>query len=237
MQDVATWTKEAVPGSYSISTHAIKIEWQKEFTADVVVGWRQTQGLLIPHCPTEEPSKWIETDPERHAELVRQRNKKFDEPIFSRQVRIMKYLNRRWKMQDPQERKPLSSFHITALALKILTAQAPHEVWTPQFCTQAAVLVQSPLEDPAGIGDDLVARDPDYASALLAEAGKKTAAALKASSDAEAERLLREVFGDPDELAAVLGEGPVSVSSSGALIGAATGKRVVKPVRSHGDGG
>src|SRR5439155_2929221 len=113
-------------------------------------------------------------------------------------------------LRDDLERKPLASFHITALALAILKAPMGFEHWTPLFFETAAWMVQKPLPDPTGVGEDIVARDPNYASTLLYEAGEKTRRALSAS-ESEAGALLKDVFGVPDERAAMIGKSPVWV--------------------------
>jgi hypothetical protein len=241
MTDVQSWIKHDIRGSYKLTTHAIKIEFpDEEFTADVVVGWRQAQGILLPHCPNDEPHRWIESDPAGHRNMVLGRNKEFKDfpgrSIFSKQVRILKSWNREQQLRDHEERKPLSSFHVTALALTILKTPRSFEEWTPLFFEAASTLVSSPLEDPAGVGDDIEPNDPAYASERLRDAATKTRGALSASED-EAEALLKDVFGEPDTRAAILGKGPVSVSPGGALVGGTvSGGRAVRTVRSHGDG-
>lgn len=225
-----------INGKFELSTHAIKIIYpDEEFTADVVVGWSQPAGILIPECPTDgRPHRWIATDPKRHAAQVRERNRQFGSPLFSQEIRIMKYLNREWRLRDNDERKPLSSFHVTALGLAILRSRASLAEMTPLYLEKAAKLVLQPLPDPAEVGETLQAKDPAYASNLLVEAGKKTRRALSASPQ-EAERLLLEVFGKPSDREALLGPAPVSVSAAGALIPGLAGERVVSTVRSHGE--
>jgi hypothetical protein len=239
MSDVRSWIEDSIDGTFETTTHAIKISFPDEqFTADVVVGRREEQGITLPHCPTGEPHCWIDSDPQGHRDLVLARNTAFKTQgpsIFSKEIRILKCWNREMELRDAHERKPLSSFHVTALSLHILTKPAEFELWTPAFFDAASRLVLTPLPDPSGVGDDIEARDPAYASALLAEAAHKTAQALKASDD-EAEELLLDVFGDPKEREALTGKGPVSVAPTGALVsGAAAGGRSVIKVRSHGD--
>lgn len=236
LDTVRSWIEPVIDGKFEISTHAIKITFPDEdFTADIVIGRKQAKGLLIPHCPKDEPHRWIATDPERHKEQVLERNKLFGSAIFTRQIRILKHLNRRWKLADPLERKPLSSFHITALALKVLTEPTTHAEWTPFFLEHASVLVMQPLPDPASVGDPIEAHDPAYAAALLADAAAKTRRALTVS-DEEAEKILREVFGDPERLDKVVNEASISVGKSGVLgVPAAAAVRATPVVRSHGD--
>lgn len=239
MSDVTSWVEDAVEGTFETTTHAIKITFpDEEFTADVVVGQRQEQGITLPHCPQDEPHRWIESDPQGHRDLVLGRNVEFKDhgpSIFSKEIRILKCWNREQKLRDAQERKPLASFHVTALALHILTKPASFELWTPAFFAAASRLVLQPLPDPSGVGDDIEARDPAYASALLADAAEKTARALKVADD-EAEALLVDVFGDPQRRDAITGKGPVSLTETGAIVGGTVaGGRSVITVRSHGD--
>jgi tRNA nucleotidyltransferase (CCA-adding enzyme) len=78
MADVQEWLKPEIRGSYELSTHAIKITYPDEdFTADVVVGVKQGSGIILPHCPKDEPHRWIASDPEQHGRLVRERNEEF----------------------------------------------------------------------------------------------------------------------------------------------------------------
>jgi hypothetical protein len=242
MRDVQSWIEDDVRGSYECSAHAIKITFpDEEFTADIVVGKKQSQGILLPHCPKGEPSehRWIASDPAGHRNLVLGRNKAFEDftgrSIFSKQIRILKWWNREEQLRDAQERKPLSSFHVTALALHILNSPMGFEEWTPTFFEAASRLVLSPLKDPSGVGDDIVAKYPEYAAERMTEAAAITRRALHVSEE-EAERLLKDLFGDPERRAAITGKGPVSVSPSGALVGGAVaGGRSVRTVRSHGD--
>lgn len=243
MRDVKSWIEDDIRGVYELSAHAIKIRFpDEEFTADVVVGVRREgKGIHLPHCPKDEPHRWIESDPAGHRDLVLGRNTSFPgKSIFSKEIRILKWWNREQQLRDDYERKPLASFHITALALEILTTPMSFEEWTPLFFERAAVLVLSPLKDPTGVGEDIEAKDPAYASALLQDAAEKTRRALSVS-EREAEELLTDVFGDPDQRAAIIGKGPVWVTPGGALAGGlssgvAAGGRAVPTVRSHGDG-
>jgi hypothetical protein len=191
-----------------------------DFTADVVIGWRQAQGILLPHCPKNRPRKhqWIASDPAGHRDMVLARNRAFKESgpsIFSKQIRILKWWNREQQLRDDEERKPLASFHLTALALKILTSADSFDRWTPHFFERAAVLVTSPLPDPAGVGEPLEAKDPAYAQRLLADAALKTRRALSVG-EKEAEALLYDVFGDPDEREALLGKAAAARATFGA---------------------
>jgi hypothetical protein len=236
MTDVASWLQPHIDGRITLSTHAIKIEYSdKEFTADLVIGWKQQKGILIPHCPDDEPHRWIPTDPETHKEQVLARNRTFQpgRAIFSRQIRMIKHLNCEWQLRYELDRKPLSSFHVTALGLEILKTKAGHDEWTPLFLGKAAKLVLEPLPDPADVGDPIEAPNPQLASPLLAEAAVKT---QEARSESDAEPLLREVFGYPGRRRIIVSEPTVSVGAGGALgVGSAAIVRSTPPVRSHGE--
>jgi hypothetical protein len=235
MEDFVGWLDRELDGRLDISTHAIKVSYgDEEFTADMVIARKADVGILLPECPEQGLHRWIPSHPERHAQQVRERNAEWGSARFSRELRVLKHLNREWMLRDPFERKPLSSFHLTALGLAALLEPGTHAELTPLFLERAAELVLGPLPDPAGVGDPLQAKDPRYAAELLSAVAEKTRRALTAPT-AEAERLLREVFGDPAERAAILGPGPVSVTA-GALVGG-DGDRAVRPVRSHGDRG
>lgn len=215
--------------------HAVKVTLPGErFTADVVFGcMHPAQGLWIPHCPKDEPAQWIRTDPKEHRDQVKQRNRDLGVG-FARQIRILKVLNRKWALSDPEQRKPLSSFHLTALGLELITRPVDHATTTPVFLAAAAARVLRPLPDPAGVGPDLEARDPQRAAALLGEAAETTRRALGAGEDAG--RILRGVFGDPATVVGLAAGKPASVIAGGALVLGAAG-RAVGTGRSYGDHG
>ncbi len=213
--------------------HAVKVTVPgKPFTADVVFGCTHPdQGLLIPHCPKGEPAFWIRTDPKAHREQVTARNRDIGVE-FAREIRILKVLNRKWALAASDGRKPLGSFHLTALALALITTPVEHETTTPQFLEAAAGLVLRPLPDPAGVGPQLEARDPKLAARLLADAAERTRSALGAGGGAEA--ILRSVFGDPATTLGISQGRPVAVGAGGALSVGVAG-RAVGAGRSYGD--
>jgi hypothetical protein len=230
------------PGSCEIGTHAIKLDLDDEpFTADLVFGLtRSDGGIYIPHCPRDEQHRWIETDPEQHRELVIARNRPHDRAVFSRQIRILKQWSAWCRYADEENRKPLASFHITALALHILGDDwNGHDQWTVQFFEQAAELVHTPLPAPTGIGEPLTTRDPDYAAAHLRRAADETRRALTAPPE-QVEEILRGVFGDPALLKQIVSDQSIAVDTRGKFVPAASvaipaAARVIKPVRSYGD--
>lgn len=238
LNEVRRWIEPEIAGTFETSAHAIKITFPDcEFTADIVLGLKQEKGLLIPHCPHDDAHRWIRTDPETHKLQVLGRNKQLGSSGFTREVRILKWLNEYWQLVHELEKKPLSSFHITALALRLLTTSASHVEWTPFFLENAAALVLQPLPDPAGVGDPLTARDPVFASNLLRDAAAKTRQALAAEPE-DAECLLRDVFGYPKRIREVEGRPSVTVGRSGALaVPAAAAHRHTPHVRSHGGAG
>lgn len=216
-----------------VTTHAVRLEIRDEsYTGDVVFGVsRLGGGIELPHCPSDERHKWIESHPEAHARLVRRRNKEIGYE-FAREVRILKQLNRRWGMQASDERKPLSSWHLTALALAILDKPFSHATGTPLFLREAANRVLRPLPDPSGVGEALEARDPQQAAQLLAAAAERTAEAA-AAGDRGGE-ILEDVFGDAAVLRTAVTGGPIAVAAGGAFtVGA--GRSVHTATRGHGD--
>jgi hypothetical protein len=238
LSEVRSWIEPVIEGTFETSAHAIKITFPNcEFTADIVLGLKQQKGLLIPHCPDDQAQGWIRTDPETHKLQVLGRNEQFDSSEFTREVRILKWLNEYWQLIHELEKKPLPSFHVTALALRLLTTRASHADWTPYFLENAATLVLQPLADPAGVGDPLEARDPRFASRLLRDAAVKTKQALTATPE-EAERLLRDVFGYPMRIREVEEKPSVGIGRGGALgVAASLAHRHTPHIRSHGGGG
>lgn len=217
----------------TISTHAIKVTLPDvSFTADVVFGCTHPeQGLRIPHCPDDEPHEWIRTDPQEHARQIRRRNTDIGVE-FAREIRVLKVLNRKWSLADPDGRKPISSHHLSALALAVIHSSVIYATSTSAFLDRAAELVLRPLPDPSGIGPDLEARDPERAADLMRAAAAETRRALLAGEDAG--RILKDVFGDPVTTLAAISGSPLSVAAGGALtIG--TGTRGIGSGRSYGD--
>jgi hypothetical protein len=231
LQELCTEMGARVPGGCETSTHAVKFTFaEEEFTADVVFGAaRERTGLWIPHCPDDEPHSWIETDPRKHRDLVQKRNGLIGTE-FAKEVRILKSLNRRWRLAH--ERKIVSSWHLTALALEILTEPFTFELGTPHFLTRAAELVKRPLRDPARVGPDLEAHDAALASTLFAEAAAETERALHAGQDAG--EILEDVFGDPKTLLAAIQGSALSVGTAG-VIAVGNAGRAIGRGRDYGD--
>lgn len=238
LNEVKSWLDPEIKGTFETSAHAIKITFSDcAFTADIVIGLKQEKGLVIPHCPDNEQPRWIRTDPETHKLQVLARNKQLGSSGFTRQIRILKWLNEYWQIEHELDKKPLSSFHMTALALHLLTSGASHAEWTPFFLENAAQLVMQPLADPAGVGEPLEARNPVFVSNLMREAGRKTRAALTAAPS-DVEQLLRSVFGDPKRIREIEESPSVGIGRGGALgVGVGVAHRHTPPVRSHGGDG
>lgn len=235
LNEVLSWIEQLIKGTFETSAHAIKITFPDcEFTADIVLGLKQEKGIVIPHCPDDEQHAWIRTDPKTHKLQVLERNKQLGSSDFTRQIRILKWLNEYWQIVHVLDKKPLSSFHMTALALRLLDTRLPHAEWTPFFLENAATLVMQPLADPAGVGAPLEARNPVFVSSLMRNAATTTRQALTASPE-EAERLLREVFGYPKQIRDAEEKPSVGIGRGGMLgVGAAAAHRQSRPVNSHG---
>lgn len=214
------------------STHAVRLDFG-QYTADVVFGLTRSKGIFLPHCPDDEEHDWIDSHPRRHAQLVRDRNRDIGYE-FARQVRIFKSLNRRWQMQDEERGKAVSSWHLTALALTVVTKRLSYTDALPFFFERAARLVLQPLPDPSGVGADLEARDPERAARLFTHAAEVTREAAR-TGDA-AEEILKPLFGDAVALHAALRGDAINVGVGGVLT-VGIGRPVHTAVRSHGDDG
>lgn len=217
--------------------HAVKVEFPDvAFSADVVFGVsRSPEGLLIPHCPSGVPHKWIDTHPRRHAELIRSRNAETTYK-FARVVRILKALNTYWGAQSDTGKKPLSSFHLTSLAWTIATEIVSLGSGVEEVLRRSTDLVLRPLPDPSGVGDPIEARDPEFATRKLGAAAAAVADAIAAGD--EAEKILVTVFGDQAVIEGIIGNKPMSVSASGKLkLGgtAAAGSIALPRTTSYGD--
>lgn len=219
--------------------HAVKVTFPDvEFTADVVFGVeRSPSGLLIPHCPEDSVHDWIETDPKRHAELVRERNGETNY-LFARVVRIMKALNKYWSFQndDGDNAKPVSSFHMTALAWWVATEVPSLSAGVMTILDKGSELVAGAIKDPSGVGDPIAAKDPVLAQSKFVEARDAVRRALQAGDAAD--KILTEVFGEQKVIRAIFENGPLAITkSTGALIsGVGSATTVQNPRRtSFGD--
>lgn len=215
----------------TISAHAVKVTFADvSFTADVVLGCSHSDhdGHWIPHCPEDEPHCWIETHPKEHARRIRKRNAAIGND-FAREIRLLKALVRRWALRHG--RKPLSSHHLSALALTVIHDPVDYATTTPAFLERASTLVLSPLRDPSGVGPDLEAKDPYLASTLMRDAAEQTRRALLPGADVE--EILRDVFGDPAATVAAATGKPLFVGAGGLL--SANGGRAVGSGRDYGD--
>lgn len=214
--------------------HAVKVTFPDvEFTADVVFGVeRSPSGLYIPHCPEEGEHKWIETDPKRHAELVRERNADTNYR-FARVVRIMKALNKYWSYQDDEGRKPVSSFHMTALSWWVATEVPSLSAGVMTILDKGSELVSGAIKDPSDVGDAIAAKDPAFASAKFAEARDAVARALQTGDGAD--QILSEVFGEQKIIRQIFENGPLSIKkSTGALVsGVGSATAVQNPPRTR----
>jgi hypothetical protein len=106
MSDVRSWVEPLIETGFGYTTHAIKLNYpDEEFSVDIVIGVRSGRAIVIPHCPDDgEPHRWLDADPKRHAELVRERDGESHTAVFAQQVRILKDLNR--PLADEHRRQP-----------------------------------------------------------------------------------------------------------------------------------
>lgn len=217
------------------SAHAVKVKFPDEdFTADVVFGvTRQGGGLYIPHCPENEPHDWIDTDPETHAELIRQRNAATGQQ-FARAVRIAKSLNRYWAVQSSSGKKPVSSFHLVAMAWHRVKGAGALSQDVADVFNACSELVLGSTPDPSGLGDDLVARDPAAAHEKFRHAAQVARQAVTAGDQAGA--LLEGLFGDQKTVTSIFNGDQLGYTRDARLttaLGAGTTPLAQFP--SHGD--
>lgn len=153
-------------------------------------------GLFIPDT---ELHRWLPTDPDAHAKVAAEANKK-THGLASAVVRALKCWRRARQV-------PVRSFHLETMALRALTAAPEHLL---AGCVAAldgvAAAVKSRCAPPCPIGDDVdmyLALDPARRAAIATAAGD-AADALRDAAAHDAERsneaacaAARAVFGAP----------------------------------------
>jgi hypothetical protein len=151
---------------------------------------RQPSDTLL--IPSVEDSTWIEANPEYLINAVAERQKawKYTIPL----IRVIKD----WRDQVPGGAE-IKSLLMEVLALECLPAGPTRPLALSTFFTRAAVRVNEPIEDPAGLCGPI---QPDLDTTALREALEKAddlaAAACAAEAndnDDKALRLWGEVFG------------------------------------------
>jgi hypothetical protein len=121
------------------------------FTADLIVAIRREEGGLW--IPDLDNDTWEPSDPERHTELVVERNKE-TESHFARTLRLAKHANAR-------HGKTIFSFNVTALGLEAVTKKVPLPEGLASLLWHAAESLDKSLtEDPAGVSGSIKVNVP-----------------------------------------------------------------------------
>lgn len=216
LQDICGALRERTRYTCETTAHAVKVTFPDEdFTADIVFGvTRAGGGLRIPHCPSDEQHSWIDTHPEAHARLVRQRNRDTANK-FARSVRIAKSLNRFWAIQCNDGKKPVSSFHLVAMAWHGVQYVSDLPNGVADVFQACAEMVKGPTPDPSGVGGDLFARDPAIAFKKFDRAASIAREAVTAGDRAGA--LLETLFGDQRTVASIFDGKQLGYTTSGGL--------------------
>jgi hypothetical protein len=205
-----------------------------DFTADVIVAvTREEGGLWIPNL---KENVWEPSHPEKHTELVVDRNK-VTKSTFARVIRLAKHANKRHS-------KTVCSFNITALALECIRKRVSMQDGLTTLLQHMADSLKDGLtEDPAGISGTInvntskrrEAADEFKKLAALAEeavqleADGQTAQAQKAWS-----QVLPEAVDPPDDedlkaeyaKAFAKGNGHVRQATSGMVVSNRLGIKV-----------
>jgi hypothetical protein len=205
-----------------------------DFTADVIVALtREEGGLWIPNLKKNE---WEPSHPEKHTELVVNRNKA-TKYTFARVIRLAKHANSKHSQTIP-------SFNLTALALGCIEEKVSMQVGLSTLFRHAAdSLKEGPTEDPAGISGEIRVNTPRRKDAAdkfkkLAELSEEAVALEDDGETTQAQKAWSQVLPDAvdppnDEdlkarYAKALGEGNgrVRQATSGMVVSTYLGRRV-----------
>jgi hypothetical protein len=154
------------------------------FTADLIVAIRREEGgLWIPDLDNEE---WDPSDPERHVELVVERNKATGSH-FARTLRLAKHANAR-------HGKTIVSFNVMALGLEAIKKKTSLPEGLALLLRHAADSLDKELtEDPAGVSGEIklnVSRHKDAAKRFK-EMAELAEEALELDADGQAAQAQR----------------------------------------------
>ncbi|MGW5049815.1 hypothetical protein [Actinokineospora sp. NPDC004072] len=160
------------------------------FTMDVMPVLRQMDDtLLIPDARSEQ---WIKADPEHLIGLVEDKQRAWE--FFRPMVRLLKH----WREGVPAN-LPVRSLYMEVLAINCLPLGPTRPRALAAFFTSAAVLVNEPIEDPAGhcgpIQPDLDVVSLRTAFAEAADLAAGAVAAEERGDTDEALRMWQKVLG------------------------------------------
>lgn len=206
------------------------------FTVDVMPALRHEGHLLVPEKANR---KWIETDPEYMIHEVADRQKEWGQ--FRNLVRVV-------KMWSEDRNAGMKSLTVEVLALKCLHQESSRGRALQRFFSAAELAIDRPIEDPAGLCDEIqpdldVGKAKEKISAAATDAWK----AIDAQDCGETDRaacLWRRVFGDafpePDDGCADPEEEKEASGTFGIGTGAAGGGAIgidePRPVRDSPQG-
>ncbi|MFE9748223.1 hypothetical protein ACFYOT_25235 [Saccharothrix saharensis] len=162
----------------------------KSFTVDVMPALRQANGILL--IPSVDDSTWIEANPQHLIKAVADRQEAWNYTVPL--IRVIKD----WRYQVTGGAE-IESLLMEVLALECLPAGPTRPLALSTFFTRAAVRVNQPVEDPAGLCGPI---QPDLDVTALREALEKAddlaAGAVSMEANGDCDRALRlwgEVFG------------------------------------------
>ena len=122
----------------------------EDFTADLIVAvTRDEGGLWIPNL---KKNRWDPSDPEKHTELILDRNKGTGS-VFARILRLAKHANAR-------RGQTICSFNVEALGLEAIEKKVSLPAGLALLLRHAAdSLADGPTEDPAGVSGEIKVND------------------------------------------------------------------------------
>jgi hypothetical protein len=182
----------ALPRNHAVKCFIDPPGQDDAFTVDVMPVLRQSDGtLLIPGRLDEE---WITADPEYLIELVAKLQAEWAH--FRSMIRVLK----QWRLLITVE-GTIKSLVMEILALSCLPRSGSRPEALRAFFTAAAVVVNEPIEDPAGhcglIQPDLDVAGLRAALENAADLATDACAATDRKDTDEAQRLWQRIFG-PD---------------------------------------
>lgn len=167
-------------------------------SVDCVPAFKKGSSYEIPDRTSG--GRWIETNPEIHAERATQKHQGYSEE-WKGLVRMVKY----WNSNSRHGEKPIKpSFLIEVMAMDCLYGgwQPPYEYEIKEFFATLHSRIHEDWPDPAGLGppvsDAMDRQKVNRAQAALAEADRDIAHAIhlaKSGKNAEALKAWRKFFG------------------------------------------
>lgn len=210
------------PGNHAVQCWIDDPDEEDAFTVDVVPALQEGDHLIIPESDNRT---WIHTHPAFLVDAVLKRHHEW--PTFVPLVRVLK----RWNRDNDMSMLPLV---VEVLALSHMP-QDDRPKALASFFTGAAAQIDSPIQDPSGVGGTI---QPDLniskARRALEKAADKSWSAVQAAEEgdnSQAQCIWRDLFG-ADFPAPPEGCGKVK-GGAGAAVGVSSIRR---PVRDSAQG-